>query len=576
MLSMLCLTLIGNYYAYDGPTATQTQLSDHFYPGGNSTSTDDDGGGTDPSSFQFRYNLLYSVYSWPNIVLPFFGGYLCDKLGKRLMLIVFLLFITSGQAVFAMGASLDPGNTAWYTMWLGRTIFGFGGESLCVAQSALIASWFAGKELAFALGLNLALGRIGSVINDAVSVQIATNFPVYYAFWAALGVCCASLVSGLCAYHVDKAADERLRANKQQRPKKETPLLLALLCAPLWAQACAGGSSNTNNNGKGKGDDAMEALVTAALRDDEEGYEEKGIEYVPEAPTEVIEMSAVLRFPLTFWLLALSCVCTYACVLCFNNFASGFIMQKWLAKGRPIGDISVDEESAMSVTANTIVRTRTRRRAKRALCANLQARILCAYRVAWHTPAHTAPPSSLPQMLTTYLVAGMFAPFMGALIDYVGFRGVFNCFAATMIVGVHLCLAYTDIYPVAPLVILGLCYSIYASALWPSIALVTEPAYHATAYGVVTAVQNLGLASVPLGVGLLMPSPGCHPYSACVDSYQKAETLLIGFGLVGVLSSIALNIADYRCEVPVLNWSEAKVQAFKKERAARGAGINMN
>jgi MFS family permease len=178
-------------------------------------------------------------------------------------------------------------------------------------------------------------------------------------------------------------------------------------------------------------------------------------------------------------------------------------------------------------------------------------------------------------MLTTYLVAGLFAPFMGALIDYIGLRGILNFVSATLIVCVHLCLAYTTIYPVAPLIILGLCYSIYASALWPSIALVTEPAYHATAYGVVTAIQNLGMAAIPLGVGLLMPSPSCHPFDACVSSYEHAETLLIGFGLVGVLSSIALNIADYRCEVPVLNWSEAKVQAFRKDRELRGAGINM-
>jgi MFS family permease len=351
MLALLCASLIGNYYAFDGPTATMTQLSDHFYPGGNSTSTDDDGASssTDPSTFQFRYNLLYSVYSWPNVILPFFGGYLCDKLGTRLMLVIFLLFITGGQAVFAMGASLD-GSTAWYTMWLGRTIFGFGGESLCVAQSALIAGWFAGKELAFALGLNLALGRIGSVINDAVSVQIATNFPVYYAFWAAFGVCVASLFAGVWAFYVDKSADIRLRANRGERPRKETPLLLALFCAPVWTKIC----SQSNNNDD---ETELDSLVETALQGDEEMYNNNsgtGEKYVADAPTEVIEMSAVLRFPLTFWLLSLSCVCTYACVLCFNNFASGFIMQKWLAS-QPLSDLSPDEKSGLSIKANSIV-----------------------------------------------------------------------------------------------------------------------------------------------------------------------------------------------------------------------------
>jgi len=31
----------------------------------------------------FQFNLLYSIYSLPNIVLPLFGGYLIDKIGKK-------------------------------------------------------------------------------------------------------------------------------------------------------------------------------------------------------------------------------------------------------------------------------------------------------------------------------------------------------------------------------------------------------------------------------------------------------------------------------------------------------------
>ena len=58
-------------------------------------------------------------------------------------------------------------------MWAGRTIFGFGGESLSVVQSAFVASYFQGKELAFAMGVNLALARIGSVVNDTASAAIS-------------------------------------------------------------------------------------------------------------------------------------------------------------------------------------------------------------------------------------------------------------------------------------------------------------------------------------------------------------------------------------------------------------------
>jgi MFS family permease len=60
------------------------------------------------------------VYSWPNVILPFFGGFISDKLGVRLMGVVFTLLITAGQAIVALGASMintNPG-AAWYTMYV--------------------------------------------------------------------------------------------------------------------------------------------------------------------------------------------------------------------------------------------------------------------------------------------------------------------------------------------------------------------------------------------------------------------------------------------------------------------------
>lgn len=53
-------------------------------------------------------------------------------------------------------------------MIAGRVLFGMGGECMCVAQSSIVSIWFKGKELAFALGLNLSVSRLGSVANAAI------------------------------------------------------------------------------------------------------------------------------------------------------------------------------------------------------------------------------------------------------------------------------------------------------------------------------------------------------------------------------------------------------------------------
>jgi len=351
-----------------------------------SSGTDDD---DSADSFTLYFNLLYSVYSWPNVILPFFGGYLSDKLGVRLMLIVFLLFITVGQVIFALGSSLN-GMWAWYVMWTGRTVFGLGGESLSVAQSALIASWFAGKELAFALGLNLALARLGSVINDLVSIRVANAFSAPYpAFMVGVGVCLLSLMAGLVTFYLDQASEDRLRKNQGKRPKVHTSLLASLFCIPAIAKFF----KTSGKEGALLEEEELERLVDENLEE-----ENAGDGFEAEDPPEVIEFSDALRFPISFWLICISCVCTYACILCFNNIAASFFAQKWLAK---------DPDSNQYVPLNTLKK----------------------YPDTFNDISTQA--NNL--LLITYTVAAFLAPIFGGFIDWLGYRAVLTAFSSGLI-----------------------------------------------------------------------------------------------------------------------------------------------
>ena len=75
------------------------------------------------------FALTYSVYSLPNMVLPFFGGYFCDRFGAARCLVVFAILITAGQALFAFGVSV----TSIPLVLMGRVVFGLGGENMTVA-----------------------------------------------------------------------------------------------------------------------------------------------------------------------------------------------------------------------------------------------------------------------------------------------------------------------------------------------------------------------------------------------------------------------------------------------------------
>jgi len=181
---------------------------------------------------------------------------------------------------------------------------------------------------------------------------------------------------------------------------------------------------------------------------------------------------------------------------------------------------------------------------------------------AWYLTANTI-------QSTVYACGAAVTPFIGSFTDYFGLRAALNVVAAAAITGVHATLAWTSFYPALPLVFLGLAYSLYAAALWPCVALVIEPRFQATAYGLVTAVQNLGQAVAPLGIAALMPDARCATYGECVDGWNGVERLFVWIGVCGVACGFALNAADgIFSKSPILNESNA---AFKRRQAAEAA-----
>jgi len=147
---------MGDYYCFDNPGAMHNLLKERFVK-------------TIPHDFDYTFNLMYSVYSLPNILLPLLGGILIFKYGCRLMFLIFCFLILLGQLIFAMGCSFMSINT----MLIGRIIFGLGCESLNIAQFALLTQWFSKNEIAFSMGICMGVARVGSVLNELISPKIA-------------------------------------------------------------------------------------------------------------------------------------------------------------------------------------------------------------------------------------------------------------------------------------------------------------------------------------------------------------------------------------------------------------------
>ncbi|CAH0519963.1 unnamed protein product [Peronospora belbahrii] len=99
-------------------------------------------------------------------------------------------------------------------------------------------------------------------------------------------------------------------------------------------------------------------------------------------------------------------------------------------------------------------------------------------------------------------------------------------------------LGLTQVTLYVPLVLQGVAYSVFAAALWPSIPYVVEAKHVGTAYGAVTAIQNIGLALFPLAVAA--------EFNAMIDTFPSVELLFVSFGVLGSLVGIALNVVDYQ------------------------------
>lgn len=110
-MALACGLLLGSYYCYDNPGVIEKQLEAQFH--------------IDSTT----WSLLYSVYSYPNMVLPLFGGIFLDMIGIRVGIILFCILLTCGQFVCVVGGYTEK----FWVLILGRTIFGLGGESFNVA-----------------------------------------------------------------------------------------------------------------------------------------------------------------------------------------------------------------------------------------------------------------------------------------------------------------------------------------------------------------------------------------------------------------------------------------------------------
>jgi len=105
----------------------------------------------------------------------------------------------------------------------------------------------------------------------------------------------------------------------------------------------------------------------------------------------------------------------------------------------------------------------------------------------------------LSSMLT--LFAMIATPLFGLMVDKIGKRSLFMMFGSILLVPVYLMMAYTHISLYVPMAMMGIAFSLIPGIMWPSVSYLVEEKKLGTAYGLMTLIQNIGLAGFNFLVG---------------------------------------------------------------------------
>ena len=449
VLFLTSILMIGNYYCFDEPSALKNELNEFFAMD------------MDEARFEMYFGLMYSLYSIPNTVLPFVGGVLMDRFGIRLMLVVFYCFIMLGQVLFSTGCSLH----SMELMLIGRTVFGLGGECVSVGQSAIIALWFKDKELAFALGITTAFGRLGGVLNNQLSpVLAAQGGGVELALWSGVGICAISFVSTLLLVCLDRAIEYKSPGSNGGGNLMETPRL-----NPLRAK-----TKHAKTAPQSYGAIPTEEPTSSNLED---GAAFKDGTAATSASDSGGSLSDIWKFSARFWMVALLCVVTYATVIPFNNNAQDFLTRVYYPNTVP--------EPAPRQVEMVPGQLQQQTSTPAMECSKVPVpEEWAAYCASQTASIHTA---SLV-MSIPYTMSALLAPVLGYGVDVYGGGAVLSCCAPVLLCFVHLALAFEWTDPIVALIGMGAAYSTFAAVIWPLIPRTVDESLTATAYGATTSL----------------------------------------------------------------------------------------
>ncbi|MBQ7945264.1 MAG: MFS transporter [Bacteroidales bacterium] len=205
VLAIVSLTMMCGYFLTDAMSPLMTMLEEEM------------------SWTSKEFGIFNWAYCWFNVFLfmLIFGGLILDKMGVRFTgtMACILMVIGCGLKYYAVeyisplpeAGTILGIRTQVMVACLGYAIFAVGTETCGITVTKVIAKWFAGKEMALAMGSQVAVARLGTALAMIVSPILVKHFSMSTPMFVSLILLCV----GLLFYLVFCVMDRKLDAQTQ-------------------------------------------------------------------------------------------------------------------------------------------------------------------------------------------------------------------------------------------------------------------------------------------------------------------------------------------------------------------------
>lgn len=453
-----------------------------------------------------------------------FAGIILDKMGVRFTAVLSATVMLIGAIIkwYAVSdAFIGSGLEAWFTNNLnyipgfdelgvspfykgmpasakfaacGFMIFGCGCEMAGITVSRGIVKWFKGREMALAMGSEMALARLGvatcmifspffAKLGGVVSVSRSVAFGVV--------LLCIALIMCIVYFFMDRKLDEQTgEAEEKDDPFKISDLGQILTSSGFWLVAL------------------LCVLYYSAIFP----FQKYAV--------NMLQCNLTLVEPASnsFW--ASSSVTIVQYIIMLLVAAAGFASNFQKAKNKRYGLLGISILSLITYCYMGYMR------------------------------------QSAESIFAVFpLLAVLITPILGSYVDHKGKAASMLVLGSLLLIACHLTFAFIlpmfkgnavggIIIAYTTILILGSSFSLVPASLWPSVPKLVDAKVIGSAYALIFWIQNIGLWLFPLLIGKVLDATNPGVTDPTAFDYTAPLIMLAGLGLAALILGFVLKVVD--------------------------------